>query len=224
MKRIAGLSLIVILALCISVSAQSAFTLDQVFARMDVVAKTFSSIESTIEQDLVTVIVNDHNESSGKFYYLRKGKTPRVKMERSKPAPEFVLIDNGKLQHYVPATNQLQEFSLAGRQDAVETFLAIGFGQSSDDIKKSFDVTPAPDETIDGRKVSVLDLKPKKPGNIRSVRMWMDQQRWVSVRIKVVQSSNDYVVINYKDIKLNGGIGDSRFKLDLPKNVRIVKG
>src|SRR6266850_1936172 len=80
--------------------AQGKYTLDQVFAKMDEVHKTFRSTEADIERTHVTVLVNDKDVSSGKFYYVRKGKDPRVKMELTKPLPQYLLIDKGKLQIY----------------------------------------------------------------------------------------------------------------------------
>src|SRR2546425_13097013 len=111
--------------------AQSTVTLDQVFARMDEVAKTFRSSQADMERTHVTVLVNDKDVSSGKFYYVRQGKEPRVKMELTKPALQKLLIDKGKLQLYEPNINQVKQGSLSGHQDLVETYMSLGFGQSS---------------------------------------------------------------------------------------------
>src|SRR6266566_2894460 len=96
------------------------YTLDQVFAKMDEVQKRFRSAAADIERTHVTVLVNDKDVSSGKFYYTRRGKQPRVKLELSKPAPQYLLIDKGKLQLYTPNLKQVQEASISGHQDKVE--------------------------------------------------------------------------------------------------------
>src|ERR1043166_7686936 len=68
-----------------NLSAQNAYTLDQVFAKMDEVAKTFRSTEADIERTKVTLIVNDKDVAHGKLYYERRGSEPRLKIELSKP-------------------------------------------------------------------------------------------------------------------------------------------
>src|SRR5437773_9073707 len=116
------------------------YTLHQVFAKMDEVQKRFRSAAAEIERTHVTVLVNDKDVSSGKFYYTRRGKEPRVKLELTKPAPQYLLIDKGKLQLYTPNLKQVQEVSISGHQEKVEMFMALGVEQSRQDIKNKFDV------------------------------------------------------------------------------------
>jgi outer membrane lipoprotein-sorting protein len=203
--------------------AQSTYTLDQVFAKMDEVAKTFQSVQSDIERTHVTILVNDKDVSSGKFYYLRQGKEPRVRLDLTKPAIQQLLIDKGKLQIYTPNLKQVQEASLGQHQDKVEMFMALGFGQSSQDLKKNFEVSVAPDEVVEGRKTTVLELKPKNSSMFKSVQMWMDQQKWVSIQIKTTESGGDYLNLKFYNIKINPRIPESTFILRLPSDVRVLK-
>ena len=203
--------------------AQSKYTLDQIFARMDEVQKTFRSAAADIERTHVTVLVNDKDVSSGKFYYIRRGKEPRVKMELLKPTLQYLLIDKGKLQLYTPNLKQLQETSIAGHQDKVEMFMALAFGQSSQDLKSNFDVTLAADDVVDGKSASVLELKPKAGGMFKSVRMWMDQEKWIGIQIRTTENSGDYMLVKFSNVKTNTSIPDSVFDLKLPREVRVIK-
>src|SRR5216684_391741 len=202
-----------------SSNAQGKYTLDQVFAKMDEMQKTFRSTTADIERTHVTVLVNDKDVSSGKFFYVRRGKEPRVKLELLKPITQYLLIDNGRLQLYTPNLKQVQETSIAGHQDKVELLMALGFGQSSQDLKKNFDVSLGADDVIDGKNTSVLELKPKGSGLFKSVQMWMDQQTWVGVQIRTTESSGDYMIVKFSNIKTNGNISDSVFELKMPKDV-----
>src|SRR5436309_15244560 len=74
------------------------YTPDQMFAKMDEVQKRFRSAAADIERTHVTALANDKDISSGKFYYTRRGKQPRVKRELPQPAPQHPLIDNGNPQ------------------------------------------------------------------------------------------------------------------------------
>jgi len=220
MKKLVGLLCLVWL-LPLS-HAQGSYTLDQVFAKMDEVATTFRSSQADIERTHVTVIVNVKDVATGKFYYYRRGKDPRVKMELTKPSIEVALVDKGKMQLYTPAIKQVKEAALGKHQNMLEMFMALAFGTSSADIKKNFTPTLAADETIDGQKTTVLDLKPKNTG-IKSIRLWLDQKRWVAVQLKVTEGSDDYFVLKYSNIKLNGNIPESVFQLKLPKDVTVIQ-
>jgi len=221
MKKIA--CLLCFLSLSPVSQAQGTYTLDQVFAKMDEVAKTFRSTQSDIERTHVTILVNDKDVSSGKFYYVRQGKEPRVRLDLTKPAIQQLLIDKGKLQIYTPNLKQVQEASLGEHQDKVEMFMALGFGQSSQDLKKNFAVSVGPDEVVEGRKTTVLELKPNNSSMFKSVQMWMDQQKWVSIQIKTTESSGDYLNLKFYNIKINPNIPESTFILKLPSDVRVLK-
>jgi outer membrane lipoprotein-sorting protein len=229
MKKI-GCLLLCLMWLMPQVSAQNTNTLDQVFAKIDEVAKTFESVQANVERTHVTVIVNDKDVSSGKFYYVRQSQQPRVRMDlsgpaqHSGPAQQQLLIDKGKLQIYYPNLKQVQEALLGEHQDKVEMFMALGFGQSSRDLKQNFTVSLAGEEMIDGKKTTVLELKPKNSTMFQSVRLWMDPQKWVSVQIKTTeQGSGDYLTIKFSDIKINPRIPESTFDLKLPKDVKVLK-
>ena len=203
--------------------AQGTYTLDQAFANMDETQKTFRSVEAEIERTHVTVVVNDKDVSSGKFFFTRRGKEPRLKLEIIKPMPQYLLIDKGKLQLYTPSLKQVQEASLSGRQDKIELFMALGFGQSSQDLKKNFNVSLAGEEVLDGRKTTVLELKPMNTAMFRNIRMWLDQQRWVAVQIKTTESGGDHMTVKFSNMKINPRMPESVFDLKMPKDVNVLK-
>ena len=204
-------------------NGQGKFTLEQIFAKMDEVQKTFRSAAADIERTHVTVLVNDKDVSAGKFYYTRRGKEPRLKLELLSPTMEYLLIDKGKLQLYSPRLKQVQEASITGHQDKVELFMSLGFGQSSQDLKINFDVSLVGDDAVDGRNTSLLELKPKNSGMFKSVRLWMDEQKWVAAQIRTTESSGDYMVVKFSNVKLNSGLPDSVFELKMPKDVHVMK-
>ena len=208
-----------------AVHAQNKLTLDQVFANLDSVSRTFQNVQADIERTHVTVIVDDKDVSSGKFYYTRQGKEPRVKLELTKPvgAEQYLLIDKGKIQLYQPNLKRVQEGSISGHQDQVDMFMALGFGQSSQDLKKSFDVSLGGEEMLDGKKTIVLDLVPKNKASFKSVRMWFDPIRWLALQLKATEASNDYMIFKYSNIRTNSKAFYGAFELKLPKGVTVMK-
>jgi outer membrane lipoprotein-sorting protein len=204
-------------------AAHGQATLEQTFAKMDDVAKTFRTVDATLERTKVTVLVDEKDVATGRLYYQRLGKEPRLKLDISKPE-QHLLIEKGKGLFYQPKINQVQEFSLGGHANAVDQFMAIGFGQSSADLQKNYQVSFAGEEVVDGKKTAMLDLIPKTSlAGIKTVRLWMDEQKGLSLQVKVVESGGDYALYKYSNIKLNSAIPDSVFDLKLPKNVHVNK-
>jgi outer membrane lipoprotein-sorting protein len=201
-----------------------AFTLDQVFAKLNEVAKTFRSIEVDLEITHVIVIVNDKNVSSGKLYYSRAGKDFRLKVALGKPAEQSVLIDKGKATRYTPKINQADESSLGNKANLVEQYMSLGFGQSSEELKRNYQVSLAGEETIDDKRTAVLDLTPTVAGGpMKSVRLWFDEQKGVAAQIKVTETGGDYIIYKYSNIKLNSTLPGSTFEINMPKDVHINK-
>jgi outer membrane lipoprotein-sorting protein len=216
-----------LLALLIATPSAHAqtYTLDQVLLKMEQVGKTFRSMEASIERTKVTVLVNDKAMDSGKVYFARKNNAPRIKLEFTKPAPSTMLIDNGKYMAYFPNVKQVHEHILGKDQDKAE-FLLIGFGQSNANLKQTYDVSFIGEETIDGKKTSVIELKPKAAqfsALFSTIRLWLDQTRWIPIQTLVTEASKDYQLIKFTNIKMNAGISDSVFTLKLPKDVTVIK-
>jgi outer membrane lipoprotein-sorting protein len=204
--------------------------LNQIFAKIDEAAKGFKAVECNLERTKVTVLVDDKLVASGKLYYTRVGSEPRLKVEfgngngNAKGPDQILLIDKGRLQLYTPKIKEVQEASLGGHASAVQQFMALGFGQSSQDLKKNYQVSLAGEETIDGKTTAILDLTPPAPmAGIKAVRMWMDEQKGVSVQVKVTETNEDYTIYKYSNIKMSGGLPDSLFELKLPKDIHVSK-
>ena len=214
------LCLLCFLWLTPSLRAQT--SLAQILAKMDEVSKTFRTVDANLERTKVTVLVDEKDVASGRLYFMRVGKEPRLKLDLIKPE-QHLLIDKGRGLFYQPKINQVQEFSLAGRSNLVDQYMAIGFGQSSADLQKNYQVTFAGEEVIDGKKTAMLDLTPKTAGAIKSVRLWMDEQKGLSLQVRLVEAGGDYAVYKYSNIKVNSAIPDSVFDLKLPKNVHVNK-
>jgi len=216
-----SLCLLCLLWLIPSLNAQT--TLDQVFAKMDETSKGFKSVEASLERTKVTLLVNDKDTATGKLFYSRAGNQPRLKVEFAKP-DQILLVDKGKLQLYTPKLNEVKEASLGSHSNVVEQFMALGFGQSSEELKKNYKVTFAGEENVDGKKTAILDLTPNTPvGGIKVIRMWMDEQKGTSVQVRATETGGDYTLFKYSNIKVNTTLSPSIFELKLPKDVHVNK-
>src|SRR5438093_9810003 len=184
--------------------AQGTYTLEQVLAKMEENGKNFRSMQASLERTKVTVIVNDKATDYGTVYFARRGKDPRIMVDITKPEQQRMLIDQGKALLFFPKLKQVQEYFLGQDQDKAE-FLLIGFGQSNQDIRKVYDTALVGEETINGVKTSILELKPKSAkasALFSKIRLWMDQTKWIPIQTQMTEASGDYMIVKFTNIKM----------------------
>lgn len=205
--------------------AAQAPSLEDVLKGMDGVSGDFRDMSADIERETVTLFINHSRFESGQMYYVRSDGASRIRVALTDPAPKDFLVADGKARIYNPATNVVEEIELGEHQDKVE-FMVLGFGTSRADLLAYYEVSLVGQETLDGQVVSVLDLTPRDPAVLRhftSIRLWMDQQRWLPVQTKATQPSGDYLTVRFSNVRINTHLADGRFDLHLPDDVQIVR-
>ena len=201
--------------------AQSSYPLETILERMEEAGQEFQSLEADVRRTHVTVFVNVSTIDSGKMYFAGKGDDSRIRLTLTEPAVQDALVAGGEAQIYRQKINRLERYDLGERPDIAE-LLIIGFGASNATLDEDYDVALAGEETLDGIQTSVLELQPRSPRIARifpTVRLWIDQERWIPVQSRLNQASGDYQIVKYSNIKINGRIPDDTFKLEVPSDV-----
>jgi outer membrane lipoprotein-sorting protein len=228
MKRTVLCSLFVLLVLG-SMAAQTpknSGDLERVLDDMDKAAAAFKSAQSDFVWDQFSKVVSDHDFQEGVIYYRVVGKEVQMAADIRKPAKKYVLFIDGKVDVYQPEIEQVTEYNAGKNKSDFESFLVLGFGGRGHDLQKSFDVTYAGDETVDGVKVAKLALVPKtqKVKNMFSqILLWIDPARGISVQQQFMEPSGDYRLAKYSNIKLNQKLGDEVFKLRTTGKTKWVR-
>jgi outer membrane lipoprotein-sorting protein len=75
-------------------------------------------------------------------------------------------------------------------------------------------------ETIDGIATAVLELTSisNQTGDFKKITLWLDTKTWVPVQLRLTEKGNDTTDFKYSKVRLNKGLSDSVFKLNIPKN------
>jgi outer membrane lipoprotein-sorting protein len=207
-------------------ASQANELLKAVFARVDKTATEFRSAEASFEWDQYTRAVDETDKQQGKVYFRKAGgkvemaahviAPPDTKKNPAASAAEkFVLYSGGKVQLFQPDADRLDIYSTGKSNEAVESFLVLGFGGSSRDMLKLFDVAYGGHEQMDGGDTDRLELTPKaeKIKNMFSqIELWINS-RGISIQQKLISSEGDYRLNKYSGIFLNQKIPDSAFKL-----------
>jgi|SRR5688572_8407618 len=216
-------------ALCTAVflifGASAAFaqelTTEQVLAKLDEKAKVFSSLEASIAKEEV-ILETKQTPEKGKVYLKTTKNGPYVFLDLSEPKSKATkaLVKDGNGTVYFASSNSYQSKKVDPKSDLLQLLL-IGFGVPSSTLKKFYTPKVTGRETIDGVRAVVLELpSTSTTSNIEKVTLWLDPNTWIPVQTRTTEKSKDYFNFRYSNVKLNKGVSDSVFKLDVPKSAK----
>ena len=203
---------------------QSNWTLESVLKQLDTQAGEFHSLTANLERTKVTVVVNDKSTESGQIFVRRDDK---MRIDLTQPDPRTILRDGDNFYIYNPKIHRVEEYNLGKKKSLVDQFLLLGFGTSGAELKKGYVVTLQDEESLDNRKVVLLELTPKSDevrNQLSKIELWIDESTWLPAQQKFYETgSGDYFIIRYKNMVRNVRIADSQFKPHWPHGTTRVK-
>jgi outer membrane lipoprotein-sorting protein len=207
-----------------STSPQNDWTLDNILKQMDVQAAGFQSLTADLERTKVTVVVNDKSTESGQIIVRRDDK---MRIEVTQPDARTILRDGDNFYIYNPKIHRVEEYNLGKKKSVVDQFLLLGFGTSGSSLKESYTISLRGEETLDNRKVLMLELLPKTEEvrkQLSKIQLWLDESTWLPVQQQFFETgSGDYFIIRYRNINRNVRIPDNEFKPHWPHGTTRVQ-
>lgn len=203
--------------------------LEDVLKTMDQTAASFQSVQADFEWDQYSKVIDEISVQKGVMYFRRQGNNIEMAADinsvDNQPDQKYVLFVGGLVQVYQPKIDQITKYSAGKNKADFESFLVLGFGGRGHDLAKSFDVKYGGEENVGGTKTAKLELTPKaeRVRNMFSlITLWIDPARGVSVQQKFLESSGDYRLAKYFNIKANQKLPESAFKLKTTGKTKVV--
>jgi outer membrane lipoprotein-sorting protein len=224
--RSAVLLAIAALAMDVLQPPAQADSLDAILARMDGAAKDFKTVTTDLKQVTYTKVIKDFSEQTGVLRMKRDKKGLRAITEYTKPDVRAVFFKNKTVSSYYPKAKQVQVIDLGKYTTLVDQFLLLAFGTSGADLRKNYEIKPVGAETIGTTATTRLELTPIAPDAkkyIAKIELWMKDGESYAIREKVTETSGDYNLADYTNIKVNGPLSDADVELKLPPGVTFVK-
>ncbi|MFQ5740332.1 MAG: outer membrane lipoprotein carrier protein LolA [Acidobacteriota bacterium] len=197
----------------------------QVLGKIEARGKTLRSMSAKIRQKKWTDILQEFDAGeSGRFLFFKKGRKVYLRRDLTSPQESSLVIRDGRLLFYQPAIKQAQKHDLGQNRDKAE-FLLIGFGSSRKSLEETYVTRLSGRELLGGHNAYVLELTPRSDrvaAFFSRIVLWVDPEMWVPVQQKLVEPTEDYLLVEFSDIQLNPKISESDFRLKLPKDVKIV--
>lgn len=197
--------------------ASKSGSLDQVLHSMDENAAKFRSAQADFTWTPYNAVINDmETPDKGRIFFRREGNEIQMAAMIQPPDDRQIIFIGGKVQVYQPKTKILDVYDTSAHKDEAETFLVLGFGSSGQDLRKSFEIKYIGDEKIDNVQTAKLGLTPlseKIKKTFPEIDLWIDPQRGISLRQKLLQTGGDYRLADYSNIRLHEKVPDSAFKI-----------
>ena len=200
--------------------------LDAVLAKLNQSAMTFKSAQGDFTFETYQKLIDEKDQQAGRIFFRRTKNGVDAAFEIAGPAPKQVVYKDGKVYIYEKKINQVTERDVSKNKADVDAFLSLGFGASGNDLLRDYEVKMEGWETVDGVKTAKLDLTPKSQKmrqTYNKIILWIDPARAVLLRQQFFESSGDYRLAHYTNMKLNGKISDDDFKLKTNGNTKTVK-
>jgi len=197
--------------------------LEAVLTRMDQAAATFRDMTARLTKIAYTAVLKESNQEQGTIWMKRADSRAMMKVEFQAPDLRSVAFEGTTAQIYYPKMQTVQIYDLGKNRTLIEHFSLLGFGTARRDLARNYSIRLVGEETIEGRPVVHLELKPKSPKvleQVEKVDLWIAPEQGYPIRQRFLQPGGDYYLISYYEIKLNTGLSDRACRLNLPRNVR----
>ncbi|MFQ5797838.1 MAG: outer membrane lipoprotein chaperone LolA [Bacteroidota bacterium] len=144
--------------------------------------------------------------------YMKKGSKYRVQTEQ-----QTIVTDGKTVWSYSPVTNQvlIDHYVETPRSFSPEKFL---FRAPTD-----YSATLLRKQKLSSGMSYVLKLVPKSDDSfIQSLKLWVEDKTWLIRRVELLDQNETETSYEVRDIVINPGIDDGKFRLDVPAGVEVV--
>lgn len=200
-------------------------TLEKLLDRIEEQGSTIKSMEASLEQKKWTDILDEFDEGEfGRFLFLKEKDQVFMRKEIEEPQLSSLVIADGEVVFFQPLIKQAQKYRLGKNKDKAE-LLVLGFGTTHEALEEAYYLKLLGEEKVGEAQTWILEMIPrsdKVQAFFGRIVLWIDAHRWIPIQQKLVEPSDDYLLVRFSEVQLNPRLTPSDFKLKLPKGTRVV--
>jgi len=195
--------------------------LDEILANMQKAAGSITSIQAKMDQLKHNLDIGGFEKYTGEIFFKHTAKgNDKVKIVYSIPKGQTIWVVGETITLYQAEIKQAIVTTRSAAASKGDEFAFIATPYSSvPDLKRQYDIVYAGDD----QGMAKLELTPKAKSSIRKLTLWVDQSNWLPIKYTVVESGGNPTTFTLSGLKKNQGVSDSTFKVDLPKDTKIVR-
>jgi len=200
-------------------------TLAEILARMDESARNFRTFSANIKRTEYTKVLNDKEDIEGIERVKRINGQTVTLVEFHGPNAQTIRLSAKTADVYYPNAKMVEIWDAGKYARAANQFLLLGFGTSSAELKKDYDVSLGGADTLGSTRTTRLDLTPKDAETRKKfakIELWIPEGDTVPIQVKVTEASQNYNLAVYSNRKVNEPLADSELELKVPPDVKKV--
>ena len=200
-------------------------TLAEILARMDEPARSYGKFSANIKRTEYTKVLNDKEDIEGIERVKRTNGQTVTLVEFHGPNAQTIRLSAKTADVYYPNAKMVEIWDAGKYARAANQFLLLGFGTSSAELKKDYDVSLGGADTLGSTRTTRLDLTPKDAETRKKfakIELWIPEGDTVPIQVKVTEASQNYNLAVYSNRKVNEPLADSELELKVPPDVKKV--
>jgi outer membrane lipoprotein carrier protein len=215
MKGWLGFLMILSMSVALPVQAAGQGELDK-----DFVVRQLARVQGEVE-DFTADLIQEKRVSLLREKVISRGviqfKRPnKVLIELFDPDPSLMVVDGTTLWLYFKRERVAQKYRV-GDNPMLKRYLMILENPFRDEWGKPASIRKEGD-------FAVLEVIPGEAETIYTkVTFWVSTQTWLIRKLALYEKGGDFTILSYENIRVNTGIPDSNFTLDLPADVQILQ-
>jgi len=193
-------------------------TADQIVARMQKFYESTRDLHARFDQELQTG-AGRKRKATGEMWLKKPG---RMRWEYQKPEKKLMVADGQSLWIYEPDDEQAFKQDLKG--SALPSSVTFLFGAGR--LTEEFDVSLAPEEKGASAAPGTVAVKlvPKKPtAQYRYLVFHIDEKTSMVTGTAIYDQQGGTNRMSFRDVEVNRGVGDDRFRFSPPVGTRILR-
>ncbi len=200
-------------------------TLDEIFAHIDQASAQFKSYSATMKRKEFDAVLSETTDWKGTIR-LKRAKTGMTGvLDFTEPDPMTVYLGGKTAERFFPKANTVEIYDIGKYAHSIDEVILVGFGASSADLRKQYDVKLGGTDTVGGAKTSRLELVPKD-AEVRKlttkIELWIPEGQANPIQEKLSTPSKNYSLINFSDVKINPQLPDADYTLKLPAGAKKI--
>lgn len=199
---------------------------NEILKRMEAHRQSLTSLQANVKMAKFNAQLGETDITEGTIVLrLLKDRDALVRIDWVRPVQETLSVVNKEYVLYTPRRKQ----AIVGKADQnnknVKSNNALAFmNMSSEQLKANYNRQYLGKETVGGNvETWRLKLTPKTASNYQYAEIWVDGNG-MPIQAKVVENNNDSTTVLLSNPQKNVTLNNNIFKVNLPKDTKIVKG
>lgn len=204
-------------------SAAEPNEMDVILKKIDERQKTVEAMKGSFIQRKSLSLLQNELVSKGLMYFKRPQK---MMWEYREPEKNIMIVNGNIVWLYLPELKEATRFDLSQKADIKRIFekMAVGMGQSPDELKKDYDVSLLKKVKKGEKNLYVLELIPRDKaisGLFKKIHLWFSDDGLL-YKTELFEKNNDTTIVEFQKLEINKSIPDSLFEFKPPKDVKVL--